>query len=91
MHNRRLVILIVFILLFFIMIIYRIYSISIKSNTYYEELAKQNMLKKQILNPVRGIIYDRNGVPLAINNLGFKVLLKPHLSYKSRQNELNDF
>jgi penicillin-binding protein 2 len=72
------------------LLIYRVYSLSIKSNTFYEELAKQNMLNKKVLKPVRGVIYDRNNIPLAINNLGFKVSIKPHLRYKSKEKKLND-
>jgi penicillin-binding protein 2 len=39
----------------------RLYHISIKSNFYYEELAKANVERKEYLKPVRGEIEDRNG------------------------------
>ncbi|EKK5661710.1 hypothetical protein PN873_000840, partial [Campylobacter jejuni] len=50
-----------FILLFFIFLLSRVYYLSIKSNVYYEELAKQNAIKTEFLPPVRGQITDRNG------------------------------
>ncbi len=71
-----------FILLFFIFLLSRVYYLSIKSNVYYEELAKQNAIKTEFLAPVRGQITDRNGTLLAINDLGFSISIKPYLSIK---------
>ncbi len=80
-----------FILLFFIFLLSRVYYLSIKSNVYYEELARQNAIKTQSLAPIRGQISDRNGVYLAINDLGFSVGVKPYLSIKKgNQKILND-
>ena len=66
----------------------RIYQLTIKSNTYYESLAKQNIVKKEWILPVRGEILDRHGKPLAINKIGFKILVDAHLSSKKRLPEL---
>lgn len=71
-----------------IMLIGRVYLISIQSNDTYAELAQRNTIKSEPLVPIRGIIYDRNGIPLAVNKLGFKISLKPHLSYKDRREKL---
>ena len=71
-----------FILLFFIFLLSRVYYLSIKSNVYYEELAKQNAIKTEFLAPVRGQISDRNGTLLAVNDLGFSISIEPHLSLK---------
>ncbi|AXP08747.1 penicillin-binding protein 2 [Campylobacter hepaticus] len=71
-----------FILLFFIFLLSRVYYLSIKSNVYYEELAKQNAIKTEFLVPVRGQITDRNGTLLAINDLGFSISIEPYLSIK---------
>ncbi|ECQ2947595.1 hypothetical protein FZ441_01550 [Campylobacter jejuni] len=38
-----------FILLFFIFLLSRVYYLSIKSNVYYEELAKQNAIKTETI------------------------------------------
>lgn len=78
-----------FILLFFVFLLSRVYYLSIKSNVYYEELAKQNAIKTQYLAPTRGQIADRNGNPLAINDVGFSISIKPYLSIKrSNQGKL---
>ncbi|WP_200763904.1 penicillin-binding protein 2 [Nitrosophilus alvini] len=62
----------------------RVYYLSIKSNSYYEILARQNVIKKEWLIPTRGEILDRNLKPLAINKIGFKIKIPPHLSSEKR-------
>lgn len=74
-----------FIILFWIIILVRIYYISIQSNAYYEEIANQNAIKTERLAPLRGSIKDTHGEPLSVNRLGFSIRIKPHLS--SRKNE----
>lgn len=66
------------------------YYLSIKSNVYYEELAKQNAIKTEFLPPVRGQITDRNGTLLAINDLGFSISIKPYLSIKKSNKGILD-
>ncbi len=66
----------------------RIYFLSIKSNTYFEELAKQNTIKTEPLLPVRGLILDRNKEPLAVNRLGFSLALPPGLYIRKKEAEL---
>lgn len=62
-----------------ILLLGRVYYLSIKSNSYYEELSKKNYIKKFYITPSRGAIIDRNGKYLAINKVGFSINLKPHL------------
>ncbi|MCF6243680.1 MAG: penicillin-binding protein 2 [Sulfurovum sp.] len=81
----RLIILIF--ILFWIGMIGRLYHVSIKSNFYYEELAKENIERKQFIKPVRGEISDINGQLLAMNQIGFSVSIQPHL--KSTSQKLN--
>ncbi len=68
-----------FIVLLSVLLLGRVYFLSIKSNSYYEELSKQNYIKRIYEPSVRGLIKDRNGKYLAINHLGFSILIKPHL------------
>ncbi|EAL1279064.1 penicillin-binding protein 2 [Campylobacter jejuni] len=76
--------------MFFIFLLSRVYYLSIKSNVYYEELAKQNAIKTEFLPPVRGQITDRNGTLLAINDLGFSISIKPYLSIKKSNKGILD-
>ncbi len=63
----------------------RLYHVSIKSNFYYEGLAKENIERKQFIKPVRGEITDVNGNLLAMNQIGFSVSITPHLKLKSER------
>jgi len=62
------------------LMIVRLYHLSIKSNYYYERLAKENIERKEYLKPVRGEITDAKGRLLAMNEIGFSVSIAPHLN-----------
>jgi penicillin-binding protein 2 len=64
------------------LLIFRLYQISIKSNFYYERLAKENIERKTYIKPVRGEILDSKGDFLAINKMGFSLSIAPHLRRK---------
>ncbi len=81
---RFLIIFILFVF-FWLMLISRIYQISIKSNYYYENLAKMNIERKYFIKPVRGEILDRNGKLLAVNDIGFSIKVAPHLTKYSKK------
>ena len=69
-------------LLFWGVMIARLYHVSIKSNFYYEGLAKDNIERKRFIKPVRGEISDLNGNLLAMNQIGFSISIVPHLKVK---------
>ena len=75
-----------FILFVFISIwmalIVRVFFLAVESNTYYEKLSLNNTIKKEKIAPVRGEIVDIKNRPIAVNKLGFKIQLKPHLRFK---------
>ena len=58
----------------------RVFHLAIQSNEYYEALSEKNSIKAELTAPVRGEILDRNLEPVAINELGFKIALAPHLT-----------
>ena len=64
-------------------LIVRVFFLSVESNSYYDKLSHNNTIKKEKIAPVRGEIVDRNNRPIAINTLGFKIKLKPHLMSKN--------
>lgn len=76
--------------LVWLILLVRIYHISIQSNTYYEELAHQNAVKTEKLAPLRGSIKDRLGRPLSVNRLGFSIAIRPHLSNQANEKILNE-
>ncbi len=60
----------------------RVFFLAVESNAYYKKLSHQNTIKNEQIAPVRGAIVDRNNKPIAINKLGFKIQLAPHLRSK---------
>lgn len=90
MLSTRIRVVIIFFIIFWIAILTRVYYISIKSHSYYDEISKRNSIKTEYIAPLRGFIYDRNNNPLAINELGFSVGLTPQLSKKSKLEELEN-
>jgi len=75
----RLKLIVYFVIVVCILLLIRIYNLSIKSNLYYEELSKKNYIKIKYDTAPRGAILDRNGKFLAINKLGFSINIKPHM------------
>ncbi len=83
-----------FILLIFasvwLTLIIRVFFLAVQSNTYYEKLSHNNTIKVEEIAPVRGEIVDRNDKPIAINKLGFKIQLRPHLYSKKNMKIFNE-
>ena len=86
----RIKIILSIILLFYSLLIYRVYQLSIKSNEKYNKLSLKNREKQIPIAPIRGVIYDRNSNPLAYNELRFDIALKPHLNADELNESIND-
>ena len=71
-------------------LITRVFFLAIESNTYYEKLSLNNTIKIEKIAPVRGEIEDVKHRPIAINKLGFKIQLKPHLTQKKNIKIFNE-
>jgi penicillin-binding protein 2 len=76
--------------LIWLAIIVRVFFLSIESNSYYEKLSYNNTIKIEQIAPVRGEIVDRKNRPIAINKLGFKIQLAPHLRLKKNISIFNE-
>ncbi|WP_321778309.1 penicillin-binding protein 2 [Sulfurimonas sp.] len=71
-------------------LIVRIFFLAVESNSYYAKLSLSNTIKSEKIVPVRGEIVDRNNKPIAINKLGFKIQLRPHLRLKKNIKSFNE-
>lgn len=69
-----------FFILAWLSLLVRVFDLSVRSNEHYEILSQNNSIKTELSPPVRGEILDRRGEPIAINELGFKISLAPHLT-----------
>jgi penicillin-binding protein 2 len=65
--QRRLVILRVGLLLVVALLGLRLWHLQIREGPYYRDLSENNRTRSVIMEPARGLIYDRNGVLLANN------------------------
>lgn len=86
----RLRLVMAFIFVVFVLLLSRVYYLAIKSNVYYEEMARQNAVKTQFVAPIRGLIFDTKGRLLASNDLGFSIAMKPYLHIKKENRKLLD-
>jgi penicillin-binding protein 2 len=55
----------------------RLAWLQVAQGTQYKTLAEQNRINVKMIAPSRGVIVDRFGVPLAVNNQNFRVLVVP--------------
>jgi penicillin-binding protein 2 len=65
--QRRLLILKVALLLVVGLLAFRLWDLQVRDGAYYRDLSENNRTRSVILDPARGLIYDRHGALLANN------------------------
>jgi penicillin-binding protein 2 len=63
-------------------ILLKVYNISVKNASKYKKISLENISRTDYIPTLRGIIYDRNNIPLVVNKVGFSISLKSHLKSK---------
>lgn len=58
------------------LLIGRLIYLQIFKGSYYRKLSDTNRIRTQIIYAPRGIIFDRNGISLALNTPGFRQIIK---------------
>ena len=71
--HRRLMILRVGLLLVVALLGLRLWHLQVREGPYYRDLSENNRTRQVLLEPARGLIYDRNGVLLANNVPSFSL------------------
>jgi len=71
--QRRLIVLRVGLLLVVALLALRLWHLQIREGPYYRDLSENNRTRSVILEPARGLIYDRNGILLANNVPSFSL------------------
>lgn len=56
---------------------YALFDIQVRDHAEYVESARKQQKKRVVIPPERGTIYDRNGIPLAVNRERHEVYLIP--------------
>lgn len=75
--HRRLFILRVGLLLVVALLALRLWHLQIREGPYYRDLSENNRTRLVLLEPARGLIYDRHGVLLANNVPSFSLYVTP--------------
>lgn len=55
----------------------RIFQLQILDYETYAQLSKQNILRMEVINPARGLIFDRNGVIMVENEPIYSITITP--------------
>jgi penicillin-binding protein 2 len=55
----------------------RLYYLQILQGAEYHQMAEENRINLRMIAPPRGRILDRSGVPLALNDQTYRVVLLP--------------
>ncbi len=76
--RKRLIVLMLFVLLVFVLFAARLFYLQILRGDYYRELSSNNCLRKQRIEPLRGLIYDRNGRLLVDNRPSYDLQIVPN-------------
>ncbi len=71
--QKRLVVLRIGLLMVVALLALRLWHLQIREGPYYRDLSENNRTRSVILEPARGLIYDRNGVLLANNVPSFSL------------------
>src|SRR5690348_11359499 len=71
--QRRLMVLRIGLLLVVALLALRLWHLQIREGPYYRDLSENNRTRSVILEPARGLIYDRHGVLLASNVPSFSL------------------
>ena len=76
-----------FILSFFFLLLSKSLSLQLISKKSYSELADQNRIRTSIVQPERGVIYDRNNTILVRNKPAFGIEMNANLCSLQGQNQ----
>ena len=74
---NRLIFVYVFFGILFLYLIYKTFSLQISSYTDYELASLENKTRELLIQPRRGIIYDRNGEIIVNNSPSYNLILNP--------------
>ena len=75
--KSRLILIYLFFALLYALLVYRTYSLQVYSFSSYELASIENKTKTVLVQPTRGIIYDRNGNILINNVPSYDLIIQP--------------
>ena len=72
----RLLFIKIVVLLIVALLVVRLWQLQVRDGAYYRRLSHDNRTRSVLLHPVRGLIYDRNGILLADNIPSFNLYVQ---------------
>ena len=89
---NRLLVVYIFFGIAFSFFLHKTYSLQISEYTNYESASIKNKTKEVLVQPVRGVIYDRNGNIIVKNVPTYDLILKPSkvISIENFLNNISD-
>ncbi len=78
MNKKRFYIFVIVIVMIWVFLFSRIFYLQIVKGDYYRSLSEGNRIRIQRENAKRGIIYDRNFIPLVKNGISFSIEVIPY-------------
>lgn len=63
----------IFIIMLIFVLLARMYYLQVVQYKYHATLSEKNRVHIQAIPPIRGVIYDRNGIPIATNEPSFNL------------------
>ena len=85
---NRLILIYLFFGFLFLFFLYRTFSLQVSNYTDYEIASLQNKTREVLIQPMRGIIYDRNGEIIVNNTPSYNLITKPS-QIKDLENHFN--
>lgn len=89
--NRRAGFLALFMVFLVLIILARLYYLQIYQADKYATLADSNRISMRLIPSPRGIIFDRNGIPLAVNNHYYRASIIPEQTSGQIRKTLDNF
>jgi penicillin-binding protein 2 len=86
--NNRLIIVHCIFTAMILFLIVMLYLISVKDNERYTLLSTQNRIKRLVIPAERGLILDRNGIPLTENQINYTLSIYNNISDSGNNNEV---
>lgn len=75
---RRALVAFALVVICFIILGVNLYCIQVEQHSYYQTRSNENDIKMIPIAPTRGLIYDRNGIPLVRNVTWYDILITPY-------------
>lgn len=75
-HSMRGYLLLLTLFLAFSLLLYKLVSLQLVHGAYYHSLSDSNRIRTTVIHAPRGVILDRNGVPLVLNVPGYRETFK---------------